>query len=63
MFFLSLGPDGVNEIKVHSFVATIDGEKLLKKTIQPPVKPAAQRADDAFYFDSEFTSKSPKGIF
>ncbi|BES93980.1 ribosomal protein S6 kinase [Nesidiocoris tenuis] len=57
---LGAGPDGVNEIKSHSFFATIDWDKLLKKAIQPPFKPAAQRADDAFYFDSEFTSKSPK---
>ncbi|XP_024085925.1 ribosomal protein S6 kinase 2 beta-like isoform X2 [Cimex lectularius] len=56
---LGAGPDGVNEIKNHSFFATIDWDKLVKKAIQPPFKPA-QRADDVFYFDSEFTLKSPK---
>lgn len=56
------GPDGVNEIKSHPFFATIDWDKLLQKEIQPPFKPAVSRADDAFYFDSEFTSKSPKGM-
>lgn len=60
---LGAGPDGVNEIKNHSFFATIDWEKLYKKEIQPPFKPAVSRADDAFYFDSEFTSKTPRGKF
>ncbi|KAJ9577924.1 hypothetical protein L9F63_025215, partial [Diploptera punctata] len=53
-------PYGVEEIKSHSFFATIDWDKLLKKEIQPPFKPAVSRADDAFYFDKEFTSKTPK---
>jgi p90 ribosomal S6 kinase len=55
------GPDGVEEIKSHSFFATIDWDKLMKKEIYPPFKPAVSRADDAFYFDKEFTSKTPKG--
>lgn len=29
--------------------------------MKPPFKPAAGRADDAFYFDPEFTSKTPQG--
>lgn len=58
---LGAGPEGVNEIKTHSFFATIDWEKLYQKEIQPPFKPAVSRADDAFYFDSEFTSKTPRG--
>lgn len=57
-----VGPDGVEEIKAHSFFATIDWDKLLKKEIQPPFKPAVSRADDAFYFDKEFTSKTPRGV-
>ncbi|RZF32667.1 hypothetical protein LSTR_LSTR004095 [Laodelphax striatellus] len=57
---LGAGKEGVNEIKTHPFFATIDWEKLLKKEILPPFKPAVSRAEDAFYFDSEFTSKSPK---
>ncbi|KAL0276155.1 UNVERIFIED_CONTAM: hypothetical protein PYX00_003784 [Menopon gallinae] len=57
---LGAGPDGVNEIKNHPFFATIDWEKLYRKEIQPPFKPAVARADDAFYFDSEFTSKTPR---
>ncbi|XP_066999104.2 ribosomal protein S6 kinase 2 beta isoform X2 [Anabrus simplex] len=57
---LGAGPDGVEEIKSHSFFATIDWDKLVRKEIQPPFKPAVSRADDAFYFDKEFTSKTPK---
>ncbi|XP_072155318.1 ribosomal protein S6 kinase alpha-2 isoform X1 [Bemisia tabaci] len=57
---LGSGPGGVEEIKAHPFFATIDWAKLYRKEIQPPFKPAVSRADDAFYFDSEFTSKTPK---
>ncbi|XP_063235019.1 ribosomal protein S6 kinase 2 beta isoform X3 [Bacillus rossius redtenbacheri] len=57
---LGAGPDGVKEIKSHSFFATIDWDRLYRKEIQPPFKPAVSRADDAFYFDKEFTSKTPK---
>lgn len=60
---LGAGPEGVKEIKNHSFFATIDWEKLFNKEIQPPFKPAVSRADDAFYFDSEFTSKTPRGWY
>ncbi len=28
----------------------------------PPFKPACGRADDAFYFDTEFTSRTPRGV-
>ena len=38
-------------------------QKLFKKELKPPFKPAAGRADDAFYFDPEFTSKTPQGTF
>jgi p90 ribosomal S6 kinase len=51
----------VEDIKRHSFFCTIDWDKLLKKEIEPPYKPAVSRVDDAFYFDTEYTSKTPKG--
>ena len=54
-----LGSGGVEEIKNHIFFATIDWDALYKKEIRPPFKPAV-REDDAFYFDSEFTCKTPK---
>lgn len=50
----------MEEIKGHIFFATIDWDALYKKEIRPPFKPAV-REDDAFYFDSEFTCKTPKG--
>lgn len=58
---MSVGADGVNEIKSHAFFSTIDWDKLYHKQFEPPFKPAVSRADDAYYFDSEFTSKTPKG--
>ncbi|EZA53780.1 hypothetical protein DMN91_011796 [Ooceraea biroi] len=54
-----LGSGGVEEIKNHIFFATIDWDALYRKDIRPPFKPAV-REDDAFYFDSEFTCKTPK---
>lgn len=51
--------NGIEDIKRHEFFATIDWDKLTKKEVRPPFIPAVSR-DDAFYFDSEYTSKSPK---
>uniref|UniRef100_A0A8C1E7A8 Ribosomal protein S6 kinase n=1 Tax=Cyprinus carpio carpio TaxID=630221 RepID=A0A8C1E7A8_CYPCA len=53
-------PDGAEEIKRHSFFITIDWNKLFRREINPPFKPAVARPDDTFYFDSEFTSRTPK---
>lgn len=53
----------MSEIKQHCFFQTIDWPALSKKNVIPPFKPAVSRADDAFYFDSEFTSRTPKGTF
>ena len=44
----------------HSFFSTIDWEKLKNKKQDPPFKPTVV-SDEAFYFDSSFTSKTPKG--
>ncbi|RXN32071.1 ribosomal S6 kinase alpha-3-like protein [Labeo rohita] len=57
---LGAGPDGVEEIKRHSFFSTIDWNKLYRKEMNPPFKPVIQRPDDTFYFDSEFTAKTPR---
>ncbi|KAG1958537.1 ribosomal protein S6 kinase alpha-1 [Pimephales promelas] len=57
---LGAGPDGVEEIKRHSFFNTIDWNKLFRKELPPPFKPAIQRPDDTIYFDSEFTAKTPR---
>ncbi|XP_069368490.1 ribosomal protein S6 kinase alpha-3 isoform X5 [Paralichthys olivaceus] len=57
---LGAGPDGVEEIKRHHFFNTIDWNKLFRREIPPPFKPAAGRPDDTFYFDPEFTAKTPR---
>lgn len=36
-------------------------QKLFRRELKPPFKPAVARPDDTFYFDSEFTSRTPKG--
>ncbi|XP_018604860.1 ribosomal protein S6 kinase alpha-2 [Scleropages formosus] len=56
---LGAGPDGVEEIKRHHFFATIDWNKLYRKEIKPPFKPAVGRPEDTFHFDPEFTSRTP----
>ncbi|KAF4026938.1 hypothetical protein G4228_019390 [Cervus hanglu yarkandensis] len=55
-----LGSEGVDEIKRHLFFANIDWNKLYKREVQPPFKPASGKPDDAFCFDPEFTAKTPK---
>ncbi|KAL2094447.1 hypothetical protein ACEWY4_009166 [Coilia grayii] len=57
---LGAGPDGVEEIKRHSFFSTIDWNRLLRREISPPFKPASRRTDDTFYFDKEFTARTPR---
>ncbi|CAB1330573.1 unnamed protein product [Coregonus sp. 'balchen'] len=57
---LGSGADGAEEIKRHTFFSTIDWNKLFRREIPPPFKPAVARPDDTFYFDSEFTSRTPK---
>ncbi|XP_045714940.1 ribosomal protein S6 kinase alpha-1 isoform X1 [Phyllostomus hastatus] len=57
---LGSGPDGAEEIKRHIFYSTIDWNKLYRREIKPPFKPAVAQPDDTFYFDTEFTSRTPK---
>lgn len=57
---LGAGPGGIEDLKQHDFFSTVDWEALLSKKVRPPFKPAVSRPDDAFYFDSEFTSKTPR---
>uniref|UniRef100_A0A6Q2Z3E7 non-specific serine/threonine protein kinase n=1 Tax=Esox lucius TaxID=8010 RepID=A0A6Q2Z3E7_ESOLU len=57
---LGAGADGVEEIKRHTFFSTIDWNKLFRRELQPPFKPAAGKPDDTFCFDPEFTAKTPK---
>ncbi|XP_030379319.1 ribosomal protein S6 kinase 2 beta [Scaptodrosophila lebanonensis] len=56
---LGAGAQGILDIKAHCFFATIDWVRLERKQVRPPFIPAVSR-DDAFYFDVEYTSKSPR---
>ena len=58
---LGHGPNGIENIKSHVFFKTINWKKLWDRESAPPFKPACARADDAFYFDTEFTSRTPRG--
>ena len=53
---LGSGANGIEDIKAHMFFASIDWEKLLKKMVPPPFQPTVV-ADDAFHFDTEYTSR------
>lgn len=56
---LGAGIDGVEEIKRHPFFVTIDWNKLYRKELKPPFKPAVGRPEDTFHFDPEFTARTP----
>ena len=48
-------------MKAHVFFNKIDFDKLYNKEVTPPFKPAVSKADDTFYFDTEFTARTPRG--
>ncbi|VVD00505.1 unnamed protein product, partial [Leptidea sinapis] len=50
---LGAGGNGIEDIKKHEFFTSINWDGLLKKEV-------ISRADDAFYFDSEFTCRTPR---
>ena len=56
---LGAGPSGSNEIKLHPFFAKIEWHKLLKRELNPPFQPTVH-SDETYYFDKEFTSRTPK---
>lgn len=56
---LGAGLTGSNEIKSHPFFSKIDWVKLLKREKSPPFQPTVH-ADETYYFDREFTSRTPK---
>ncbi|CAJ0762636.1 22891_t:CDS:2 [Entrophospora sp. SA101] len=55
-----LGNNGAQEIKDHTFFASIDWRKLMQKKVQPPFKPSVESAIDTSNFDEEFTSETPQ---
>ncbi|XP_067863018.1 ribosomal protein S6 kinase alpha-2-like isoform X2 [Heptranchias perlo] len=57
---LGAGADGVEETKRQPFFANIDWNKLYRRELKPPFRPAVARPDDTFYFDPEFTERTPK---
>ena len=59
---LGSGPDEGNEIKSHSFFASIDFVKLYKKQITPPFVPSLMPipTDSQYYKDQ--ASKLPEGL-
>ena len=62
MAILGSGPTGTEEIKSHPFFAAINWDKLYKKEINPPYRPPVH-ADETYYFDREFTSRTPRGNY
>lgn len=42
-------------------VCLVVQQKLYRKELKPPFKPAVGRPEDTFHFDPEFTSRTPTG--
>lgn len=56
---LGAGANGIEDVKRHEFFATIDWDALMEKKVRPPFIPSVSRADDTFYFDSDYTNRDP----
>ena len=57
---LGSGSNGFLTIQNHPFFRSIDWIKLYRKEIEPPFIPPIH-TDCAHYFDTEFTSRTPRG--
>uniref|UniRef100_A0A0N4ZD81 non-specific serine/threonine protein kinase n=1 Tax=Parastrongyloides trichosuri TaxID=131310 RepID=A0A0N4ZD81_PARTI len=49
------GPEDAKEVICQEFFKPIDFERLYRKEIEPPFKPALKNEQDTSYFDIEFT--------
>ncbi|XP_014231368.1 titin-like [Trichogramma pretiosum] len=49
-----------HEIACHSFFCTIAWDKLERRTLEPPFKPAVEHTLDTRYFDTAFTAERPR---
>ncbi|RMC06386.1 hypothetical protein DUI87_15819 [Hirundo rustica rustica] len=58
--FLSLEAQSLLRMLFKRNPANRLGKKLYRREIHPPFKPATGRPEDTFYFDPEFTAKTPK---
>uniref|UniRef100_A0A0N5BJD1 non-specific serine/threonine protein kinase n=1 Tax=Strongyloides papillosus TaxID=174720 RepID=A0A0N5BJD1_STREA len=52
------GPEDAKEIICQDFFKPIDFERLYRKEIEPPFKPALKNEQDTSYFDIEFTREA-----
>lgn len=57
---LCSGSEGVQALKQHAFFRGVDWQRLLQKQLDPPFLPAVSRHEDTFYFDTEYTSRTPR---
>ncbi|KNC80538.1 AGC/RSK/RSKP70 protein kinase [Sphaeroforma arctica JP610] len=54
---LGSGPSDVEEIKAHPFFAGVDWNAMLRRELEPPIKPSLRDQEDVSYFDTRFTSQ------
>ena len=47
----------------HPLPLPLSPQKLYRKEIKPPFKPAVGRPEDTFHFDPEFTARTPTGVY
>lgn len=67
---VSPAPAAGRAIPRHSLVVSVAPhgsvllslQKLYRKEIKPPFKPAVGRPEDTFHFDPEFTARTPTGV-
>ncbi|KAK7877404.1 hypothetical protein WMY93_031891 [Mugilogobius chulae] len=56
----SLKMSNAGHLFVGVYIVLFSSLEMFRREIHPPFKPAAGRPDDTFYFDPEFTAKTPR---